>query len=169
MGIILYVPFPHDPQRLIGGERYMASELRPHLSILYVEDSDAEAMLVSLAEAEADLGWEIVRARNGREGLEMARAVRFDGILTDYEMPVMNGLELLRELKNGGLLRTTAVILSSNMTEEIASCANKLGAAMCVMKSFDIRDICVDLCAIDKIIRRGCDNCRVESNNAFVN
>ncbi len=44
-------------------------------------------------------GAKVVIARNGREGVEMARKVRPDLVLMDIMMPEMDGLAAMRELR----------------------------------------------------------------------
>jgi two-component system chemotaxis response regulator CheY len=60
-------------------------------------------------------------ANNGREGLEKTNRSFFDVIITDIDMPVMNGLEFFRQatLQDGGL-RKHFVFCTGNLTREIA-------------------------------------------------
>jgi two-component system chemotaxis response regulator CheY len=44
-------------------------------------------------------GYNIVQANDGAEGLAKARASQVDLVVTDLNMPVMNGLGLIRELR----------------------------------------------------------------------
>ena len=54
---------------------------------------------------------------NGREGLEMVKAKNPDLIITDYNMPVMNGPEFCRQLRRDILLRHLPVIMLTGKGE----------------------------------------------------
>jgi chemotaxis response regulator CheB len=67
--------------------------------VLVVEDDDffAEALRELL---EADGRLEVAgRARDGREGVELAEALRPDVVLMDIVLPVMDGIEATREIR----------------------------------------------------------------------
>jgi two-component system chemotaxis response regulator CheB len=67
--------------------------------VLVVEDDDsfAEALMQQLA---ADGRLEVTgRARDGREGVELAEALRPDVVLMDIALPVMDGVEATREIR----------------------------------------------------------------------
>jgi PAS domain S-box-containing protein len=66
-------------------------------TVLLVEDE--EAIVRVLARSLQYDGYEVVTAANGQEGLEVFRRERPDIVLTDIKMPVMDGLELLKEIK----------------------------------------------------------------------
>lgn len=86
------------------------------LKILIVEDSPTIRMgLVSVLRK---IGADVTQASDGSEGLETARASHFDLIITDIDMPVMNGLQLCQELKkNPNTLSIPIVILSTEDSE----------------------------------------------------
>src|SRR5439155_2135746 len=67
--------------------------------VLVVEDEDAFAeALTGLLEADGRL--EVAgRARDGREGVELAEALRPDVVLMDIGLPVMDGVEATREIR----------------------------------------------------------------------
>lgn len=65
--------------------------------ILLVEDE--EAIVRVLARSLKYDGYEVVTAGNGQEGLEIYAAEKPDIVLTDIKMPVMDGLELLKKVK----------------------------------------------------------------------
>src|SRR5205814_2213239 len=66
-------------------------------SVLIVEDNpDASALLQFLLE---DEGLEVLIAENGTEALFLLTQFRPDLILTDLAMPQMNGLELIKRVK----------------------------------------------------------------------
>lgn len=65
--------------------------------ILLVDDEEdiRDVLSISLA----DLGYEVVTAENGEEALSIIREVKPPIVLTDIRMPVMDGIELLRKIK----------------------------------------------------------------------
>ena len=66
-------------------------------TILSVDDSASVLQMVKLTLVGA--GYQVVQATNGAEGLAKARASAVDMVLTDPNMPVMNGLALICELR----------------------------------------------------------------------
>ncbi|ROZ72687.1 protein kinase [Ramlibacter sp. WS9] len=77
--------------------------------ILIVEDDDAiRNNVIRLLKLE---GYEIDSAINGRLGLERARAVRPDVVISDVSMPEMNGFELLEAIRADLDLASTSVML----------------------------------------------------------
>jgi two-component system, sensor histidine kinase and response regulator len=63
-------------------------------------------------------GFEVLVADNGMDGLEKAHAVLPDLIICDIWMPEMNGLDVLRELKDDASTRDTAVIIITGIRDE---------------------------------------------------
>ncbi|MDE2027620.1 MAG: response regulator [Candidatus Omnitrophica bacterium] len=59
----------------------------------------------------------VLAASNGKEGLEMVKAKNPDLIITDYNMPVMNGAEFCRQLRRDILLRHLPVIMLTGKGE----------------------------------------------------
>jgi two-component system chemotaxis response regulator CheY len=73
------------------------------VKILIVDDSKAMRMIVSRVLRQAGYGTaEFVEASNGAEGLAATRAGDFDLILSDWNMPEMNGIEFLQALRAAG-------------------------------------------------------------------
>lgn len=78
-------------------------------TILVVDDEEAVVEFVgSLLE---DAGYRVLRAYDGRSALEIARTEQPDLIVTDIMMPIMNGLELCRQLRDTPETHQIAVIL----------------------------------------------------------
>jgi len=81
-------------------------------AILYIEDNDQNFYLVSFILSAK--GYEVVRARDGREGIDMAVLQKPDLVLLDIQLPVMDGYATARELKkHPGLSGTSIVALTS--------------------------------------------------------
>lgn len=66
-------------------------------TVLLVDDSRSIRLLVS--ETLRGEGHTVHEAENGQVGLELAREHALDLVLTDLNMPVMNGLELTRQIR----------------------------------------------------------------------
>jgi two-component system chemotaxis response regulator CheY len=66
-------------------------------SILAVDDSASVRMAVRIALSDA--GYSVSEAGDGAEGLEKLRAGAFDMVVTDLNMPRMDGLTMIRELR----------------------------------------------------------------------
>ena len=73
--------------------------------ILIVDDE--KDFVETLAERLMAKGFEIIRAFDGKDGLEKAYAEKPDMILLDVMMPEMNGYDVCRKLKIDALLRLT--------------------------------------------------------------
>ena len=79
--------------------------------ILYIEDNNQNFYLVGFILRKK--GYEVIRARDGREGIELANSVRPDLILLDIQLPVMDGYATARELKRSGPANVPIVALTS--------------------------------------------------------
>jgi DNA-binding NtrC family response regulator len=96
------------------------------MSKLLLVDDDANT-LASLARAFRLAGHEAVVCDNADRALELAKAQRFDMILSDVVMPGKDGLTLLADLKSAGV-PTPVVMVSGQANIEMAVRATRLGA-----------------------------------------
>jgi DNA-binding response OmpR family regulator len=81
-------------------------------------------------------GFEVQIAVNGRLGIDKLAEFRPDIILVDIMMPVMNGIEMLAELKNNTDTEDIPVIMLTNLSDtRTAEAALKQGAARYLVKS----------------------------------
>jgi signal transduction histidine kinase/CheY-like chemotaxis protein len=83
----------------------------PRQSVLIVDDMPENRAL--LADALGGLGFETRQAVNGLEALEQAQAMRPDLILMDVRMPVMDGLEATRRIREVEALRSVPIVTVS--------------------------------------------------------
>jgi PAS domain S-box-containing protein len=85
--------------------------------ILVVDDKwENRSVLTSLLKL---VGFEVVEATNGREGLEKAAAFRPDAIITDLAMPEMDGFEMMQRIRASPDLKDVVIIVSSASAFEI--------------------------------------------------
>jgi two-component system response regulator AtoC len=103
-------------------------------------------------------GYEVRNAGNGREALDLLAAERFDFLLCDLRMPVMGGLDLLREVTSRGI-PGTVIMMSAFGTVETAVEAMKLGAYDYVSKPFMSDEILLTL-------RKAAERERLREENA---
>ena len=88
---------------------------------------DEPSIRDSLAGALSDEGYQILKAPNALQGIELAKKNNPDLILLDIWMPEMDGLTALNEMKSQGI-ETPVIIMSGHGNIETAVKATKLGA-----------------------------------------
>jgi adenylate cyclase len=111
--------------------------------VLVVDDSPAQRHYV--ADCLARQGFEVVTADNGQTALERAQAVRPALIVSDYEMPVMTGFELVHALRRDPELRQIPVImLTARDSKRDMAQMRAAGASAYLVKPFS-QDKCIAL------------------------
>ena len=66
--------------------------------VLLVDDNNAVRKMLSTVLEEA--GFDVVEASDGLDGLTKAKAVFFDAFVVDYKMPIMDGITLIKGLRD---------------------------------------------------------------------
>jgi len=111
-----------------------AGRARAPQTILVVEDSEITRDLV--VEIVRSMGYQVLEAVNGQDALAMLQQAQPDLILTDIEMPVMDGFELLARVRGQASTREIpVVILTTRGSEEDRRRALALGADSYFVKS----------------------------------
>ena len=102
---------------------------------------DNEARMRHILEfALTSMGHEVVQAADGLEALAAIEATQFDLVLTDLRMPRMDGMQLLRELRERGE-EVPVIVLTAYGTIETAVEAMRLGASDYIIRPFEIETI----------------------------
>lgn len=117
--------------------------------LVIVEDSDCirEAVVFALQKS----GFEVRSAANGLEAIAILNGEEFDFVLTDYYMPGMNGLELIRWMRgNDQYKRLPVVVLTTESQRDIILQAKNAGATGWIHKPFEIEKL---IQTIRRIIR----------------
>ncbi len=86
------------------------------MKVLIVDDTNTLRSLVQIYLIAH--GWEFAEAQNGAEGLEKARALRPDVIVSDVKMPVMDGFELCAAIRSDPDLWEIPVVLLTMLGDE---------------------------------------------------
>jgi len=104
-------------------------------TILSVDDS--QTIRLVLARLFRPFLCELCQAANGEEGLALAAQKQPDLIILDYNMPVMDGLTMLRRLREDpGLRRTPVIMLTSESNSENIAAVARLGVRDYLLKPF---------------------------------
>jgi adenylate cyclase len=111
--------------------------------ILVVDDSPAQRHYV--ADCLARQGFEVATADNGKIALDKAQAIRPALVVSDYEMPVMTGFELVHALRRDPELRQIPVImLTARDSKRDMAQMRAAGASAYLVKPFS-QDKCIAL------------------------
>jgi two-component system, NtrC family, response regulator AtoC len=116
---------------------------------ILVADDDADIRDI-LSETLNSLGSRVITAANGRECLDKLDKEAPELVILDIEMPVKNGLEVLKELRQRGR-DTTAIMITAYGTIERAVQAMKGGAFDFIAKPFDLDHIAI---VVEKALER---------------
>jgi len=104
--------------------------------ILAVDDSPSMRQMVSIALAGA--GYEVEQACDGVEALAIAQKSRFDLVITDVNMPNMDGITLVRELRGKPNYKfVPLLVLTTEATPERKQQGKQAGATGWLVKPFN--------------------------------
>ncbi|HEX7853491.1 MAG TPA: response regulator [Sphingobium sp.] len=104
-------------------------------SILTVDDSSSLRMAIRIALSGA--GYTVTEAADGQEGLAKAQAAKFDMIITDLNMPNMDGLSMIKEVRKLPIQTGTPIIfLTTESDDAMKQQAKAAGATGWLVKPF---------------------------------
>jgi two-component system chemotaxis response regulator CheY len=113
-----------------------ARALPPAQVVLAVDDSNTMRQMV--AHVLRLGGYEVVEAADAEAALEAAKTQHVDAVLTDHNLPGMDGLALVRALRalpqHAG---TPIVVLTTERSEELRNAGREAGANGWMVKPFD--------------------------------
>ncbi len=103
--------------------------------ILAIDDSGSMRMLVKTALGE--VGHQVEVAEDGAAGLALAEGSKFDLIITDLNMPKMNGLEFLKAFRVKNRF-TPVLVLTTEANAALKENAKAAGATGWIVKPFQV-------------------------------
>jgi len=127
-------------------------------SVLVIDDK--ESMRSMLSQTLSDEGYEVSTAPNGPAGLELARDKGFDVVLTDLKMPNMDGIEVLRSVKEMDV-DTAVIVMTAFGTVENAVEAMRQGAYDFISKPFQPDHLSV-------LVQKALENKRLQAENSLL-
>lgn len=107
-------------------------------NILLVDDSSTMRKIIGRSLRQAGLEFDnIYEASDGKEALEVLESNKVDIVLSDINMPNMDGITFLREKSSRDAIKNIPVLMISTETgEDIISEAKALGAVGAIKKPF---------------------------------
>ncbi len=118
------------------------------MKILVVDDEKIKR--ITLADDLAARGHDVVSAGDGEEALEKLAAGPFDVVVADLKMPRLDGIELLKRIKQGPLADVQVIMMTAYGSIPVAVEAMKLGAFDFLTKPFRNEDVLPLLTRIEK-------------------
>jgi two-component system chemotaxis response regulator CheY len=105
-------------------------------SILAVDDSASMRQMVAFTLKAA--GYNVIEAADGQEAYEKARGQQVDLVLTDQNMPKMDGITLVKSLRGLPMFSGTPIlILTTESSDEMKAKGKAAGATGWLVKPFD--------------------------------
>ena len=112
--------------------------MEPEFSVLVVDDN--ESIREVLAIVLSGSGYRCESAKNGVEAMQRVRQARFDAVVTDLEMPEMDGIALTRELRQQ-FSSLPVMVMTGYSDDDHRETAFRAGAREFLSKPFDIPDL----------------------------
>jgi DNA-binding response OmpR family regulator len=131
-------------------DKHMNQNLLKGITILVVEDDPD--LLGILSEFLSMQGAQVVQALNGKEALEQLSHSPVQLVLSDVQMPVMDGVELLKSIKQKSSGSPKVFLTSGHSNLDEAS-ALSLGATAFITKPFKLQHLLTNICQAFSIAR----------------
>lgn len=118
-------------------------------NILTVDDSGSMRAMVAHALSEA--GHTVEEAENGQEGLDKAKSAAFDLVISDVNMPVMDGLTFIKHLRQEANYRFTPILMLTTESGQDKKIEGKqAGATGWIVKPFEPSKL---IATVNKVLR----------------
>lgn len=118
------------------------------MKILIIDDSVSMRQMVSIILTGA--GHEVTEAVDGTDGVSKI-SEEFDAVITDYNMPNMSGIEVIRKIRSGSTNRNVPILMLTTESETAKkSEGREAGATAWMTKPFNRESL---LATIDKITK----------------
>lgn len=115
------------------------------MKILLAEDDPSIKTIAKLTLQKVG-GHEVTTVENGQEAYDKALAQKFDLVILDYMMPIMDGLETCEKFKKNPELKNIPIIFmtAKNQKSDIEA-GFKMGALGYIVKPFDAQELCNEI------------------------
>lgn len=106
------------------------------MRVLTVDDS--RTILAMLRHTLGNAGFEVLQAEDGQQGLDVLKNNDVDVVITDINMPVMDGIEFIRNVRATGLHASLPIlILTTETSQDKREQGKAAGGTGWIVKPFD--------------------------------
>ena len=106
------------------------------LRVLTVDDS--RTILAMLHHTLSNAGFEVLQAEDGQQGLDLLKTETVDVIITDINMPVMDGIEFIKNVRASGHHQSLPIlILTTETSQDKRDQGKAAGGTGWIVKPFD--------------------------------
>jgi two-component system chemotaxis response regulator CheY len=106
------------------------------MRVLTVDDS--RTILAMLRHTLTNAGFEVLQAEDGQQGLDVLNRESVDIVITDINMPVMDGIEFIRNVRASGQHQSLPIlILTTETSQEKRDQGKSAGGTGWIVKPFD--------------------------------
>ena len=127
-----------DPHPATDADQLSVQAEEPPMTkrILTIDDSKTirDMLMLTLADA----GFEVLQAVDGQDGLDVLGKEQVDVVITDINMPRMDGYEVIRQMRSNDAHKTTPIlVLTTESESDKRDIARFAGATGWMVKPFD--------------------------------
>ncbi len=106
------------------------------MRVLTVDDS--RTILAMLHHTLSNAGFEVLQAQDGQQGLDVLAREKVDIVITDINMPVMDGIQFIRQVRAGGQHNSLPIlILTTETSQDKRDQGRAAGGTGWIVKPFD--------------------------------
>lgn len=106
------------------------------LRVLTVDDS--RTILAMLHHTLSNAGFEVLQAEDGRQGLDVLKSEAVDVVITDINMPIMDGIEFIKTVRASGNHQSLPIlILTTETSQDKRDQGKAAGGTGWIVKPFD--------------------------------
>jgi len=113
----------------------MTAASKPPVSVLIVDDSASMRQLIAFTIKDA--GYDVLLAENGKDALEKMSRTKIDMVITDLNMPEMDGIAFIREVRGKTDYKFVPIVMLTTESQEAKKQEGRAaGASGWIVKPF---------------------------------
>jgi two-component system chemotaxis response regulator CheY len=105
------------------------------MRVLTVDDS--RTILAMLHHTLSNAGFEVLQAEDGQQGLDVLAKEKVDIVITDINMPVMDGIQFIKQIRADGHNALPILILTTETSQDKRDQGRAAGGTGWIVKPFD--------------------------------
>ena len=106
------------------------------MRVLTVDDS--RTILAMLHHTLTGAGFDVLQAEDGQKGLDVLKTEDVDVVITDINMPIMDGIEFIKSVRSSGQYQSLPIlILTTETSQEKRDLGRSAGGTGWIVKPFD--------------------------------